>query len=83
MEQLTRDIDEVFGKKPRFAMFTDKGNELVHTICIKAKLYGKDWPTVYGELQALADSEEFGEAMDTEVRECVYQYLGFETDFYI
>ena len=70
-------------KSPDFGMFTKDGNELVHIICIKAKLYDKDWPTVYRDLQDLAGSEDYAEATDTEVRECVYQYLGFETDFYI
>ena len=70
-------------KSPDFGMFTKDGNELVHIICIKALLESKDWPTVYRDLQNLAGSEDYAEAMDTEVRECVYRYMKFDTNFYI
>ena len=46
---------------------------------------GSDWPTVYKNLLDLANSDynKYGEAMDTMVREIVYDALGFETEFYI
>ncbi len=44
-----------------------------------------DWPTVYQNLQDLAESdpERYGEANDTVVRELVYDACGFTSDFYI
>ena len=85
MDQLTNDIQEVFGNEPRYAMFTDFGNDAVHAIVRSAKVLKMDWPQVYAELRSLAERfpEDFGEATDTAVRECVYDALGFDTPFYI
>ena len=85
MDQLTRDIQAVFGTKPDYAMFTEFGNDAVDAIVRSAKVLKLDWPQVYAELQSLADRfpEDFGEATDTAVRECVYNALGFDTPFYI
>jgi hypothetical protein len=85
MDQLTKDIQEVFGSKPRYSMYTGFGNEAVDKIVRNAKELNLTWPQVYAELQSLAKRfpEEFGEATDTAVRECVYDALGFDTPFYI
>lgn len=78
------DVIEVFGTNPRFGMFTQKGNLAVYEIVRRAKLYQQDWPTVYNELCELAElNEDCAEATDTEVREVVYDYLGFDTPFYL
>ena len=75
---------EVFGTSPRFGMFSDKGNHAVHEIVKRAKMYRQDWPTVYAELRELAElNEDCAEALDTDVRERVYDFLGFDTPFYI
>jgi hypothetical protein len=44
-----------------------------------------EWPQVLAELRSLAERfpEDFGEATDTAVRECVYHALDFDTPFYI
>ena len=58
--------------EPRyFGMFTDEGNNA--------------WDTVYQNLQDLAKSDptKYGEAMDTVVREMVYDACQFTSDFYI
>lgn len=68
-----------------FGMYTDEGNLAVSGIVQYHKEIGSDWPTVYKNLLDLANSDynKYGEAMDTMVREIVYDALGFETEFYI
>ena len=68
-----------------FGMYTDEGNVAVSIIVQYHKEAGSDWPTVYKNLLDLANSDynKYGEAMDTMVREIVYDALGFETEFYI
>ena len=85
MDQLTKDIQEVFGTKPRYAMYTQFGNDAVDAIVRSAKILKMDWPQVYKELESLANRfpNDFAEATDTMVREMVYDKLGFTTDFYV
>jgi hypothetical protein len=68
-----------------FAMYSEAGDKAVAGIVARARENRSTWPEVYSELRALADSdpENFGEAMDTAVREVVYDALNFETNFYI
>ena len=68
-----------------YSMYTGFGNDAVDAIVRSAKVLKMDWPTVLGELRALANRfpEDFGEATDTAVREAVYTKLGFTTDFYV
>lgn len=65
-----------------YAMFTDLGNAAVHAVVVSARANKMTWPQTHRALQALAEQEPFGEAMDTAVRECVYSALGFRTPFY-
>jgi hypothetical protein len=69
----------------RYAMYTGFGNDAVDAIVRQAKVLNLDWPQVLAELRSLANRfpEDFGEATDTAVRECVYDALGFDTPFYI
>ena len=60
-----------------YAMFTELGNAAVHAIVVAARANDMTWAQTYRALQALAEQEQFGEAMDTAVRECVYDALGF------
>ena len=85
MDQLTKDVQEVFGTKPDYAMYTQFGNDAVDAIVRSAKVLNLTWPQFYAELRDLAKRfpEDFGEATDTAVRECVYIKLGFDTDFYV
>jgi hypothetical protein len=66
-------------------MYTGFGNDAVDAIVRSAKVLKMEWPQVLQELRSLADRfpEDFGEATDTAVRECVYNKLGFTTDFYV
>lgn len=69
---------------PSYAMFSQDGDAAVHAIVEKARESQSTWPEVYRALLTLAeDYPEFGEVMDTAVRECVYDALGFDTPFYI
>ena len=85
MDQLNRDIKEVFGNQPYYGMYTDFGNDAIEAIVRTAKVLKLNWPQVLDELRILAQRfpEDFGEAMDTVVREMVYDKLGFTSDFYV
>ena len=71
-----------------YAMYTELGNAGVAAIVETARVNDMSWGQVLKALRALAESNEdvFGEAMDTAVRECVYDTLRFadrDQDFYI
>lgn len=65
-----------------YGMFSDEGNNAVRLIVQNAKTYNLRWIDVYRELQDLSDLEGYGEAMDTAVRECVYDALAYKDNFY-
>mgnify|MGYP006299879391 CR=1 FL=1 len=71
-----------------YGMYTDQGNEMIHHIVTHSINVNSSWKTVYAELKDLARRfpEEFGEATDTDVRECVYGAIGAhlrDEEFYI
>jgi hypothetical protein len=70
---------------PDYAMYTEFGNDAVDAIVRGARTLKLTWPQVLQELSDLAKRfpEDFGEATDTAVRECVYIALEFDTDFYV
>ena len=59
-------------------MFSDEGNMAVHGIVTTAKSQNLSWKQTFKALRDLADSnpDMFGEAMDTMVREYVYDAIG-------
>ena len=61
-----------------YGMFSDEGNMAVHGIVTTAKSQNFSWKQTFQALRELADSnpDMFGEAMDTMVRECVYDAIG-------
>lgn len=65
------------GKVHDYAMFTDIGNAGVHAIVETARANQLTWVQTLRALRALAEQEPFGEAMDTMVRECVFDALGY------
>jgi hypothetical protein len=69
----------------KYSMYTGFGDDAVDAIVRSAKVLKMEWPQVLAELRSLAERfpEDFGEATDTAVRECVYNKLGFDTPFYI
>lgn len=70
-------------KEIYFGMFSDLGNQEVATIVEHARANQLDWPQTYKLLSQLAKVPSMGEAMDTMVREMVYDACGFTSDFYI
>ena len=68
-----------------FGMFTDEGNAKVAEIVEFAKANNAQWENVLPMLGNLAQSDraKFGEALDTEVREAVYDACNCTGDFYI
>jgi hypothetical protein len=68
-----------------FGMFSEAGNIAVEALVNYARAANLTWPETFAALSKLAssDSDAYGEAMDTIVRECVYDALGFTTDFYV
>ena len=68
-----------------YGMFTDAGNQAVHANVEYAKANGAQWENVLPMLGNLAQSDraKFGEALDTVVREIVYDACNFTGDFYI
>ena len=72
--------------EPRyFGMFMDEGNHAVAFIVEFAKANGAEWENVLPMLSNLAASDpvKFGEALDTVVREMVYDACSFTSEFYI
>ena len=71
-----------------YAMFTPEGNIAVAGIVEYSIQHKLSWKTVYQNLVDLAkfDYEKYGEALDTAVRELVYEAIGaYERgeDFYV
>jgi hypothetical protein len=66
-----------------YGMFTELGNAAVHGVVVLARESRLTWPQTYRALSQLSEQKEFGEAMDTEVREAVYTALNFTEDFYV
>lgn len=65
-----------------YGMFSEEGNNAVRLIVQNAKTYNLRWIDVYRELQDLSELEGYGEAMDTMVREIVYDALAYKDNFY-
>ena len=67
-----------------FGMFSEQGNTAVEALVNYARVANLTWAETYDAMRKLANSnsELYGEAMDTEVREQVYSALNFNTNFY-
>jgi len=63
-----------------YSMFTEEGDILVDGIVEVAKGTNADWPWVYDKLIKLGETEKFGEATDTMVRENVFDAIGYGDD---
>ena len=73
---ITIEVD-LTGAVQDYAMYSELGNAAVHGIVVAARQSDATWSQVQGWLRKLSEQEPFGEAMDTMVRECVYDALGF------
>ena len=58
-----------------YGMYTDAGNEAVHSIVEMAGRHHLSWHTVYDMLEAISLEEAYEEATDTAVKEAVYETL--------
>jgi hypothetical protein len=70
---------------PEYAMYTDQGDVVADKIVALSQAAGLNWNQTYQVLQLIAriKQEEYGELMDTAVREVVYDRCKFTTDFYV
>ena len=68
-----------------YAMYTDQGDVVADKIVELVKAAGLNWKQTLTVMSTLAEmkSEEYGELMDTAVREVVYSRCKFTTDFYV
>jgi hypothetical protein len=66
-----------------YGMYTDAGNAAVNSIVQGAISNDLAWLEVYQCLVNLADNPDFAEALDTVVRELVYDAVGCTGDFYV
>lgn len=63
-----------------YAMYSELGNAAVNAIVVAARANNLTWAQVLRALRALAEQDQFSEAMDTMVRECVYSALGYNNE---
>ena len=73
-----QDTQEIY-----YGMFTDAGNQEVAAIVEHAKAKQLTWEQTYKLLSQLAMVSDYAEAMDTMVREMVYDAIGADGPFYI
>jgi hypothetical protein len=71
-----------------YGMYSPEGDEAVHDIVIRALENKLNWKETYAKLRQLAysNSDRYGEAMDTVVREYVYDAIGADErgeNFYV
>ena len=71
-------MSELYMEAPAYGMFTNEGNAAVSQIVGLALEINASWRMVESMLIALSGDDRFQEALDTEVRECVYLALGFD-----
>lgn len=63
-----------------YAMYSELGNAAVNAIVVAARANNLNWSQVLRALRALAEQDQFSEAMDTMVREYVYSALGYNNN---
>ena len=61
-----------------FDMYTERGNQRVGAIVRQAIAQRLPWRDVYNRLLKLSREQGFEEACDTEVREAVYEAVGYD-----
>ena len=69
---------------PDYSMYSEIGNAAVHAIVVAARANQLTWVQTVRALRQLAEQDDFGEAMDTAVREMVYSALNIKDEpFYV
>ncbi len=68
-----------------FAMYTKQGDEVAGKIVALAQAAGLDWTQTLSIMRFVANQkqDQYGELMDTAVREVIYDRCKFTTDFYV
>ena len=68
-----------------YAMYTDQGDVVAGKIVELAQAAGLNWTQTLSVMRFVADQkqDEYGELMDTAVREVIYDRCKFATDFYV
>lgn len=68
-----------------FAMYTKQGNEVAEKIVALSQAAGLDWTQTLSIMRFIASQnpDQYGELMDTAVREVIYDRCKFTTDFYV
>ena len=69
---------------PDYAMYTDQGDVVADMIVALCQAAGLNLNQTYQVMRLIADQkqEQYGELMDTAVREVIYDRCKFTTDFY-
>ena len=67
-----------------YAMYTDQGDVVAERIVDLAQAAGLNWAQTMQVMDLIArlKYEQYGELMDTAVREVIYNRCKFTTDFY-
>ena len=70
---------------PDYAMYTDQGDVVADKIVALSQAAGLDWTQTLSIMRFIADQnpDQYGELMDTAVREVIYDRCKFTTDFYV
>ena len=65
-------------------MYTEAGNRMAEMLADSAIEFQWTWPVLYANMRKVAEAypDQFGELMDTVVREMMYDRCKFTTDFY-
>jgi enamine deaminase RidA (YjgF/YER057c/UK114 family) len=70
---------------PDYAMYTDQGDVVADKIVALSQAAGLNWTQTLSIMRFIADQnpDQYGELMDTAVREVIYDRCKFTTDFYV
>jgi hypothetical protein len=70
---------------PDFAMYSDQGDVVAEKIVALTQAAGLNWTQTLSIMRFIADQkhDQYGELMDTAVREVIYDRCKFTTDFYV
>ena len=70
---------------PDYAMYSDQGDVVADKIVALSQAAGLNWTQTLSIMRFIADQnpDQYGELMDTAVREVIYDRCKFTTDFYV
>jgi enamine deaminase RidA (YjgF/YER057c/UK114 family) len=70
---------------PDYSMYTDQGDVVADKIVALSQAAGLNWTQTLSIMRFIADQnpDQYGELMDTAVREIIYDRREYTTDFYV